>query len=245
MIVAVTMVRDEADVLAPILDNILAQGVDHIIAADNLSTDGTRAILEATPNLTVVDDDEPGYYQDVKMSKLARQACDMGAEWVLPFDADELWYGIDQPIADALSACDADVVMAAGWDHIVRQPQDTPFSPWRRPEYQTLSKVAFRANPAAELNMGNHDVRGCGPHRVGGVLAYRHFQYRSLPQMARKLRNGRAAYEASTVHELHGTHWREGGLLSDDELAAKWAALCSGSGLVFDPPPFTATRRAA
>ena len=56
--------------------------------------------------------------------------------------------------------------------------------------------------------------------------------------MTRKLRNGRAAYEASTVHELHGTHWREGGLLSDDEMADKWDDLCGTDGLVFDPVPW-------
>jgi hypothetical protein len=39
------------------------------------------------------------------------------------------------------------------------------------------------------------------------------------------------------VHELHGTHWREGGALSDCDMAAKWDALCSEDGLVFDPAP--------
>lgn len=237
MIVAVTMVKDEADVIGPVIANLYAQGVDHIIAADNLSTDDTRAILGSFGDrITIVDDNEPGYCQDAKMTRLARQAWEMGATWVLPFDADEIWYGIDQPIADALSACDADVVMASGWDHIVTD-DNGPFSPWRRPEYQTLCKVAFRATRLAELNMGNHDVRGAGEHRAGGILEYRHFQYRSLAQMTRKLRNGRAAYEASDVHELHGTHWREGGKLSDDEMAAKWADLCATPDLVFDPPP--------
>lgn len=243
-IIAVAMVKDEADVISTTVSQLLAQGVDHILAADNLSTDRTRDILEGFGDqVTVIDDPVIAYEQDAKMTRLARRACEMGAEWVLPFDADELWYGIDQPIADALSACDADVVMAAGWDHIVRSPQDSPFSPWRRPQYQTLSKVAFRATPAAELNMGNHDVRNVGPRRVGGeVLGYRHFQYRSVEQMARKLRNGRAAYEASTVHELHGTHWREGGLLTDDEMSAKWEALRSEDGLAFDPPPIHGRR---
>ena len=242
MIVAVTMVRDEADVISTTIAQLFAQGVDHVIAADNLSTDRTREILEGFGNLTVVDDNEPGYYQAEKMTKLARQACDMGADWVLPFDADEIWYGIEGTIAERLAGCDADVVMAAGWDHIVTSPGDQRFSPWRRPEYQTLSKVAFRACPTAELNMGNHDVRGAGPHYTSGVLEYRHFQYRSLAQMARKLRNGRAAYEASDVHHLHGVHWREGGLLTDDEMAEKWDALCATEGLVFDPPPFSARR---
>lgn len=237
-VIAVTMVKDEADVIGPIIANLFAQGVAHIVAADNLSTDRTRAILESFDNLTVVDDNEPGYYQADKMTRLARQACDMGADWVLPFDADELWYADGGTIDEALSAAIADVVMAAGWDHIVRGPTDSPFSPWRREQPQTLCKVAFRARLDAELNMGNHDVRPAHLTRQRGPLFYRHFQYRSLEQMTRKLRNGRAAYEASDVHELHGTHWREGGRLSDDEMYAKWVGLCSEPGLVFDPPPF-------
>jgi glycosyltransferase involved in cell wall biosynthesis len=237
-VIGVTMVKDEADVISATIAQLFAQGVDHIIAADNLSTDQTRSILDKYDRVTVIDDNEPGYYQDAKMTNLARQAHDMGADWVLPFDADEIWYGIDQPIAQALDGTPADVIMAAGWDHIVTTPGDQPFSPWRRPDPQRLSKVAFRATATAELNMGNHDVRGVGPYRTGGVLEYRHFQYRSLAQMTRKLRNGRAAYEASTVHELHGTHWREGGLLTDDEMAAKWDDLCGTDGLVFDPVPW-------
>ena len=235
-VIAVTMVKDEADVIGPVIANLFAQGVDHIIAADNLSTDRTRSILEQYDRLTIIDDDEPGYYQDAKMTRLARQAHDMGADWVLPFDADEVWYAEGGTIAQALDTVTADVVMAVGWDHIVRGDGDAPFSPWRRPQPQTLCKVAFRARPDAELNMGNHDVRPA-EHRQRGPLRYRHFQYRSLEQMTRKLRNGKAAYEASTVHELHGTHWREGGALSDDDMAAKWDALCSEEGLVFDPAP--------
>lgn len=234
------MVHDEADVIGPVLRNLYHQGVDRVIVADNLSTDNTREILErvATEHpLTILDDHVLAYDQATKMTGLARCAYEMGAEWVLPFDADEVWYGGYVTIAEALADVPADIVMAGGFDHIVRSPEDAPFSPWRRRQPQQLCKVAFRASPDAELNMGNHDVRGCGEARVRGPLAYRHFQYRSLDQMTRKLRHGRAAYEASDVHPMHGTHWREGGLLSDEELAAKWAGLCSEEGLVFDPAP--------
>ena len=72
--------------------------------------------------------------------------------------------------------------------------------------------------------------------RQGG-LELRHFQFRSLAQMTRKLRDGKRAYDATDIHAMHGTHWREGGLLSDVELAAKWDALLHEDGLVFDPAP--------
>jgi hypothetical protein len=245
MIIGICMVRDEEDILDQVLRHTLAQGVDHLIVADNLSVDRTPEILndlkdEGAP-LTVLADPVLAYEQAAKMSGLARKAYEMGAEWVLPFDADEVWYGVSSDgspcrIADALSVMDdVKIVRAPGWDHINRGDGD-PFSPYRRQQMQQLAKVAFRAHPAAQLQMGNHDVTLPGPGAVG-QLAFRHFQYRSLEQMTRKLRQGRQAYEASDVHPMHGTHWRQGGLKSDEELAADWNALCLEEGLVHDPAP--------
>lgn len=257
------MVRDEADIIEPVLRHLLAEGVDRLIVADNLSTDDTPAILLKLKNegapITVVEDDEPGYYQARKMTRLGRRAYDIGADWVLPFDADEVWYSptygsIGEALADMPG--DVSVIRAPGWDHIVRAdavevtdfgdrersylvqpfPGDAPFSPWRRAHTQKMVKVAFRSHPHARLHMGNHDVERPGRDRVG-PLAFRHFQYRSLEQMTRKLRNGREAYEASDIHPMHGAHWRAGGLKTDAELAQDWADLCSEEGLVFDPAP--------
>ncbi len=256
MIVGICMVKDEQDVLDTVLRHLIAEGVDHLIVADNLSTDNTPHILNdleaCGAPITVIQDPVLAYEQDVKMSRLARRAYDIGADWVLPFDADEIWYGVDpvtgEPcrIADALAKVDDEiqVVRAFGWDHIVDgRPAAVcfteawgAFSPMRRVEPQKLAKVAFRAHPDARMHMGNHDVTLPGPSVIG-PLAFRHFQYRSLEQMTRKLRQGREAYEASDVHPMHGTHWRAGGLKSDDELAAEWAELCAEDGLIFDPAP--------
>lgn len=267
MIVGVCMVKDEADIIGTVIRHLFAEGVDHILVADNLSSDGTSEILfdlrDELP-LTVLRDGEVGFYQSRKMSELALRAHDLGADWVLPFDADEVWYSpTHDSIAEALAAQpeDVTVVRAPGWDHIARddgsvqfegrivqggisQMEPLPdalqvFSPYRRERTQQMVKVAFRAHPDAKLHMGNHDVERPGnqTHPMPPPLAFRHFQYRSLEQMTRKLRNGRAAYEASDIHPMHGTHWRSGGLKPDEELAAEWAELCSEEGLVFDPAP--------
>ena len=250
MIVGICMVKNEQDVIDTVLRHLLAEGVDHLIVADNLSTDNTPHILNdleaCGAPITVIQDPVLAYVQDSKMSRLARRAYEADATWVLPFDADEIWYGVDpqtgEPcrIADALSQVDDEiqVVRAFGWDHLQRCDCEPflPFSEWRRKDPQKLAKVAFRAHPDARLHMGNHDVTLPGPS-ITGPLAFRHFQYRSLEQMTAKLRQGREAYEASDVHPMHGTHWRAGGLKSDAELAAEWAELCAEDGLVFDPAP--------
>ena len=91
-VVAITMVRDEEDIIDWTLQHLLDQGVDHIIVADNLSVDETPwklAALASTGKVTVIQDDEPGYYQDKKMTDLAHMAAadfdaegeDVGAEF--------------------------------------------------------------------------------------------------------------------------------------------------------------------
>lgn len=241
---AVGMVRDENDVIEAVLRHLVAEGVDRIILFDNLSRDGTSdtlARLETELPLTVLLDEEVGFYQGEKTSRLARLAYEAGAAWVLPFDADEVWYAPNGTIARTLASLppEVDTLACGGWDHIVRTETDGPFSPWRKPAIQQLAKVCFRAGPDRVIDMGNHDVAPrCPPEaRRVGVLEYRHFQYRSLAQMARKLRNGREAYEASDVHPMHGTHWRTGGLWNDEEMAREWARLCQTPDLVMDPAP--------
>jgi hypothetical protein len=238
------MVRDEADIIEHTIRHLFAHGIDYAIVADNMSTDDTRAILECLAvefPLTVVDDKEPGYYQADKMTALAAQAMALGATWVLPFDADELWYvKSGETLAEWFSACSADVVHAAGYDHVAkRDVLGNPFDqmPWRRAYTQTFPKVAFRRYEGARIGMGNHETDRPGIVTTG--LAYRHFQYRSFEQLLRKVRNGAKAYAATNLDETYGAHWRQAGQLDEDALARWWRNLCEADGLVYDPAPVT------
>lgn len=231
MIVAVSMVRDEQDVIGHTLAHMLTQ-VDHAIIADNLSTDRTRQILESFDRVTVVDDPEPGYYQADKMTSLAHQAGDMGATWVVPFDADEAWYLPD------LSTVTADVVTCR--PHVyVPHATDDPADPnpitrtrWRLPEPERQHKVCFRYHPDAQLHMGQHDVNRPGPRLEAGSV--RHYQYRTLEQARRKVHNGTQAYKASDLPDLYGSHWRDLAERDDAALEAWWNTYLA-QPLVFDP----------
>lgn len=230
MIVAVSMVRDEQDVIGHTLAHMLTQ-VDHAIIADNLSTDRTRQILESFDHVTMVDDPELGYYQADKMTRLAHQAGDMGATWVVPFDADEAWYLPDLP------SIDADVVTCR--PHVyVPQPSDNddpnPITRlrWRLPEPERQHKVCFRYHPDAELHMGQHDVNRPGARVEAGAV--RHYQYRTLDQVRRKVSNGTQAYNAADLPALYGSHWRDLAERDDAALEAWWDAYTT-QPLVFDP----------
>ena len=163
----VTMVRDEEVRVRGAIERLFAGGVDAVLVADHGSTDATVEVLRSIAldlPVLIVADREPAYYQGPKMSRLARAAARCGASWVVPFDADELWFGTDEPLAAALRHLDGDIAVAALYDYLPAIDADPLAS--RRP-YQTqtrrrpsslTSKVAFRAHHLAALSSGNHLV---------------------------------------------------------------------------------------
>lgn len=90
----ITIVRNEADIIGVTVAHHLSLGLDRIIVLDNGSTDNTPEILRdlalSEERLKWVSDDSP-FDQASLATKLARDAYRQGADWVLPFDADEFW----------------------------------------------------------------------------------------------------------------------------------------------------------
>jgi hypothetical protein len=109
---AVTMVKDEEDVIEGVLMHLVSEGVDGILVSDNMSSDRTsellqksKVLIERTYNVRVeiVEDREVGYYQATKMNQMAEVAAtQFGASWIIPFDADELWCGLNSRLSDFL-----------------------------------------------------------------------------------------------------------------------------------------------
>lgn len=245
MIAAVSMMKDEADIVVPVVCQLFAQGVDRVWIADNMSTDKTRPLLDDLAvqfPITIVDDDEPGYYQPEKLMRLAAMAGGEGAEWILPFDADEWWYGLGgHTISQILATVPAEVCVNYGYDHVPRLDDPADQDPvrrmrWRRSDPQRLPKVAYRWAADARLHYGSHDVDHAG-RREHHVFEYRHFGFRSLEQMGRKVRQGKQALDAATaLHPMYGSHWRDMGAWSDEQLEARWQELCREPA-VYDPVP--------
>ena len=249
----VCMVKDELDVVEGTVRH-MADEVDHVIVADNGSTDGTREVLEelaAVLPLTVLDDPDPAYYQSHKMTRLATRAAGAGATWVVPFDADEVWVASTR-IADLLATTEACVASAALFNHLctaVDPVADHPYRSmvWRQRDAAPLPKVAFRWERGAVIHQGNHGVTLPSGGRVEQLLEVRHFPYRSAAQFVSKARNGAAAYRAADLPENQGAHWRAYGDLLDryGEEALEdvfrehfWYLSPTDSGLINDPAPF-------
>lgn len=257
MIVGISTVKDEEDVIVPVLRHMCSQ-VDMVLIADNLSTDSTFDLLmslreEGLP-VEVLVDHEVAYYQSRKMSALARVAAKkFEAQWVVPFDADEIWYSTQFPtLRDHLLSHSEDVgfIHAQLYDHVATgQDPDEP-NPiarigWRRLVGAELPKVAVRPIAHVNIHQGNHGAHYPSEH--GGGLIVRHFPYRSVSQMVSKVRNGAAAYQATDLPESRGAHWRQYGMLLDGfgeeaihDVFRKWfwvADPTQDRALIFDPAP--------
>ncbi|MGQ4506457.1 glycosyltransferase family 2 protein [Dermabacteraceae bacterium P13103] len=224
---AVAMVKNEADVLPRTLTHLLSQRVDHVLVVDNGSTDETLAVLtefsERTGRVHVGTDSLLAYEQAEKMTFLARTAKKAGAAWVVPFDADELWFGRGGTLAEVLRSAKEPVQIA----RLLNAFPSAEGDGWRLdPAPHWDPKVAFRPFPGARLEMGNHAVTR--PGERGESVAIVHLPWRSQEQFARKLRQGAAALAAADLAEDKGYHWRRYGTLDDAAVTAVWEDMLNG-----------------
>ena len=74
-----------------------------MLIADNGSTDETPLLLAELAKryrVHVALDREAGHYQGVKMTILSDWARRAGADWIVPFDADEFWFAPEGTLGD-------------------------------------------------------------------------------------------------------------------------------------------------
>lgn len=266
------LVKDEADVIEHTVRHLLHE-VDQVFVTDNLSTDGTTEILHAlraehgTSRLQVGLDEEVGYYQSRKTTELAARARHYRHNWVVPVDADEVWYSPFGRLADVLDGLDRRFFQfAAGaiLNHVTSGDDDqAELDPARRIGYRlkdpgVLPKVACRASKDLVIGMGNHDavtsgsVSSVGSPTVEGLIYIHHFPWRSEEQFLRKITNGARAYaEAPELQPSFGSHWRQFGMPGDDGFEERvrgwfrewgyrerpWVDGHPGGDLVYDPAP--------
>jgi glycosyltransferase involved in cell wall biosynthesis len=244
-VVGVTMVWNESDLIEFTVRHMLDQ-VDYVIVADNRSTDDTRAILESIgdPRLFVVDEPEFGYCQDRVMNALADSAQrDLGATWIVPFDADEWWAASSGTIKDVLADVDSDGVMV-GICATVPQPTDDPNEPnpfrrcvSRRGPPAPRWRVVYRPAPGRVLGMGNHVTSDSARWPSEERLLIRHLPYRSFEQALAKSRHDKAAMDATNLDDAICNHWRVLGAASDENFEVFWRNWIDPAGLIYDPLP--------
>lgn len=228
----VTLMRNEADVGPQAILHMLEQGVDRVLAVDNGSTDGTydalRELAVAHP-VYVAQDRLSAFYQAEKVTLLGEVARHAGADWVVPFDADEFWFSHERSLADQLRSLRAAVARATIFNLFPLEPisavdRSSVFRLDTTPSAQP--KVAYRTHRMAAVGMGSHGVERAGERWTGLVVA--HLPWRSREQLERKARQGTGALDAGDLSHEFSSHWRLIASSSVQAVDQMWSNVLSG-----------------
>lgn len=225
-LVMTLLVRDEIDIVRSNIEFHLDQGVDFIVATDNLSKDGTTDVLreyERAGVLEYIFAPEDDYRQSAWVTHMARHAFNHhGADWIINNDADEFWLSDRGSLKERLSAlAPGDTTVIAQRYNFLPRFEEMELSAEQRPPFYrsmiyrsnkpVLPKVAHRANGRVVVRQGNHDVGAMvkQPASDHGIDIM-HFPLRSYAQFANKIIKGGAAYERNPafVGKKAGMTWR-------------------------------------
>lgn len=270
MIVAISWVRNEEDIIEWFVRHNAAF-VDRMIVIDNGSGDRTLPILrllqgEGLP-LDILCDQAPFHRQDAALTELLPEALRMGADWILPLDADEfLCAAPGRDVRTLLAALSCDRITLLPWRTYAPHPSDDPREPnplrrirFRRERehplfHKAIIPSSLASRTGARIAAGSHALlRSDGEpfHAVAtSALFLAHFPVRSPAQIRRKVTEGWRRHCANPLRSP-GTmyHWRDlSARLSarehctaDDlaDIAGRYAAPCEASSpaLVCDPIP--------
>jgi Glycosyl transferase family 2 len=206
-VVMTLLVRDEADIIEPMLSFHLSAGVDFVIAMDNNSVDGTTEILESYAANGVLhlirQPDLDHFEQGEWVTQMARLAATRyGADWIINADADEFWWPRGGSLKEVLAAVPPQFGRVyAMVRHFVPRPEtvdsfaermtvricnpgfekNNPFGP--------RSLIVHRADEQIALNDGRHATQTKLRALNGWYpLDMLHFPIRSLQQCEQKYR---------------------------------------------------------
>ncbi|WP_431802304.1 glycosyltransferase family 2 protein [Microbacterium sp. bgisy203] len=221
-LVMTVLVRDEADIIVPMIEYHLAAGVDRIIVTDNGSIDGTRQILAryaADERVVVEDDPVQDKNQSKKVTRMARRAAtEFGADWVINADADEFFVPLDRSmnLREVFARMPVEIVSAvipvidmtgeptvdgAGIEALVFRDERVEEGLYQRSGLHAhATHDAIHVGSAdVTVAQGNHHVSLASQGPVPPELSIEslHFPWRSYRQFEKKVVNAGRAYEAS------------------------------------------------
>jgi cell division protein FtsL len=254
-IFGVTLVRSEADIIAITLRYHLHLGLEEILVIDNASSDGTEKILDrlAQADARIRWSRHDGEYKQAELlTGLARDAFRAGADWIVPFDADEFWYAPCRGFREVLASSKAGALRAQVIHYIQAREQlegspeallsitgraPRPIGP---PDHGRAlveeRKIGYveamyspkwinRATADLQIGAGNHSATTLlGAPETTIELACLHAPIRSREKLALKAAWSRRLESAGWAQE-DGWHCRRAQrLVEEDSIDAEWAA---------------------
>lgn len=231
------MVKNEEDIIGYNIEWLQTQDIDHIFIANNMSTDKTKDILielsKKYKNITIIDDNQFAYEQASKMNKWIKICYEMGADIIVPIDADEIWHSKvpEKTLGQILKEnSNGDCVFeATAIDFIPTKNDLEDDNPIRSMIYvkansNSFQSVAFTKCLNAKITMGNHSVDNHPGNSkiIKNLIGIKHYQYRNFEQFVRKMRNGKRVYDQTSMHPSIGSHWRTMGAWNDSQLIEWW-----------------------
>ena len=204
-IVMTLLVQNEVDIVDTWLRYHLARGVDVVIVTDHRSDDGTSEVLHEHARdgtVAVHREDADVLRQGEWVTRMARAAVtEHGADWVIPSDADELWWPRSGSFHEILEAVPQRFGVVRGlMRHFVLRLGDAPFfermtvrarptADLSKPHHAQV-KIAHRGVADAVVSTGNHDVEGTGLRLLREWFPFEvfHFPVRDELQLEAKFR---------------------------------------------------------
>lgn len=223
------LVRDEEDCIASNIEYHLHQGVDFIIATDNLSEDNTSKILKYYQHqgvLHYIYESKDDYSQSQWVTRMAEMASTVyNADWIINSDADEFWWPIgNNTLKEYLNSLplEIDGIRVKRSNFIPRQRGRNHYfidtmDIRERNSLNTLGrplppKVCHRAYADINVLQGNHVVlREKCPmvtRDVDDIIIF-HYPIRTYKQFKNKIKKGGNAYKNNSELPVNvGDAWR-------------------------------------
>lgn len=232
-IAAVCTAYHEQDILPWTVEHLLSQGIDHIYI--QCPEGDTYYQLIDREQVSLYCEPEEFHDQPKTINLLAGIASDLGAEWIIPFDADEFVYSMDisKTIKEALEELSDDV----GVCYIGMQQQRDWW--WREVPWKPATKIAYRWCPTAKVGPGNHGIEGVPGEAKFNVLALREIQFRNFEHFCRKIDERLATLDPNPFPN-QGFHITKHRGKSRSQLEGEWKKLMA-EPVIWDPIPTTIT----